>query len=208
MYGGYYFDNDILPLEDVTAALNPRATFNGHDLPRTRKRPGFLNAFVASVPHHPIVGRASFRCTRDGPARPTLIGRASTRSVQSPNIGTVLLRDRAARAELGDADVFEMERTGDVVGDVQLFREIVLDIGGAYDAGTLCVLCDTTNHCTACSRRPKDRASVQNARVHARQLRVPPALRCDEHVRPCVASTDTRARCHAEKKVVAPTRNT
>ena len=158
------------------------------------------------MPHHPIVGRAlqlHAKWPRASDAHRTRV----TRSVQSPNIGTVLLRD-AARAELGDADVFEMERTGDVVGDVQLFREIVLDIGGAYDAGTLCVLCDTTNHCNFAVGDPRTGRLLQNARVHARQLRVPPALRCDEHVRPCVASTDTRARCYAEKKVVAPTRNT
>lgn len=145
--GGYYFDNDLVLLENVARRIAPTTTFATVTTARWLfgNPNGLLNAFLACVPRHPIVHRALVLHAR----WPTMTANEKqrvTRGVSRPNIGTVLLRD-AFRAVVGNATVFECERTGYCGGRIQLFREIAIDHDSEYNTSGLCAMCDVTQEC-------------------------------------------------------------
>ena len=146
--GGYYFDNDIVLLDDVSRRLSPDTTFATVTAVRYlfNNPPGLFNAFIACTPRHPIVHEALRRHARWSTMSPMERWRITRGNTHRPNIGTVLLRD-AVRSVVGDAATFECERTGVCGGGIQLFREIALNPDGEYNASGLCTMCDTTHEC-------------------------------------------------------------
>jgi hypothetical protein len=146
-YGGFYFDNDIQPLVDVTQRISSRARFvTSTSAQLFGNPPGFFQAFVASEPRHPILSKA---LALHGRWPVMTVERKRCGESSRPNIGTVLLRD-AARAH---ADVLLAERTGRTVDGVQLFRELPLT--DAYNTSGLCVTCTPHHHCNFCVADPR-----------------------------------------------------
>ena len=176
--GGYYMDNDLVPLADVTRYLLPQTQFATVTTVRMfGNAPGMFNAFLAASPRHPVVDRA-LRLHAAWTTATATERRRFTRGVALPNIGTVLLRD-AVRTVVGDDATFACERTGQCAPDVQLFREVLLDRDSEYNATGLCVMCDATH---ACNFAVADVASgdiVFKSRVAARGTS-PCPLRCPD----------------------------
>lgn len=146
-HGGYYFDDDLVAVRDVTRVLHPQTRFASVTTVRMfGNAPGLFNAFVAAAPRHPVLEHALRLHTR-WPHMTAAEQRRVTRGVPlRPNIGTVLLRD-ALRAHLGDAAAFAAERGGQTVADVQLLREVPLIAEDSYNTTGLCVLCESTHAC-------------------------------------------------------------
>lgn len=145
-HGGFYFDDDLVPLVDVTQHLHPAADFvSGTTVRMFGNRPGILNAFIASIPRHPILRTGLYEHARWFDMSPKeRVRRVGT--MPKPNIGTVLLRD-AVRRHVGDDALFETERTGAILGGVQLYREIPLIHEDSYRTRNLCVLCVAEHQC-------------------------------------------------------------
>ena len=148
MRGGYYFDNDIVLLDNVARRLSPSTTFATVTTVRWlfRNPPGLLNAFIASTPRHPIVHAALLRHAKWATMSTNEKRRITRGNTHRPNIGTVFIRD-ALRSVVGDATAFECERTGMCGNGIQLFREVALETDGEYNTSGLCIMCDTTNEC-------------------------------------------------------------
>lgn len=196
--GGYYFDNDLVLLDDsVVRRVAPTTTFATVTTVRWLfdNPPGLFNAFLACAPRHPVVRSALILHAR-WPKMTVDETRRVTRSTAGPNIGTVLLRD-ALRSVAGDAAVFECERTGYCGGGVQLFREVALEPEGEYAAPGLCVMCDVTHACNFAVADVPSGDVFLKSRVAAAD--VPCPTRCAPAA-PCVKPRAVPTAVHRPKK--------
>lgn len=123
-YGGYYFDNDIRLLDNVVDTLLPTTqlvTCKNTDI--FNNVPGYFQAFLASVPNNPVIGKALHfhgQWFNWEHTRPEWFKRVTEK--RDPNIGTILLRD-AFVSVYGSLPVQTLELDG-VYQDLELFFEI------------------------------------------------------------------------------------
>jgi hypothetical protein len=178
-YGGYYFDNDLVLLQDVTRYLLPSTTFATVMTARQHfgNPAGLFNAFVASAPRHPILTRALILHARYPHWSPDDKWRV-TQGRKDPNIGTVLLRD-AVRHVFGDAATYACERTGTCVRGLQLFREFPLENDGGYNTSSLHIDCDTLASCNFAVGDPSSGRVLFKSRVASK------GKACPIYGRPC-----------------------
>lgn len=142
--GGYYFDNDLVLLDNVLSHIPPDATFVSITTVRgISNPPGLFNAFIATTPRNPIVYKALLNHAKFLTLNDKF---RITRNRHQPNIGTVLLRD-ALRSVIGDTEVYKCERTGYCDKGIQLFREIALEPENEYNTSGLCHICEVTHGC-------------------------------------------------------------
>lgn len=152
-HGGFYFDNDIYLLKNITQYIYDTTTFATCKTTTVFKNPrGFFQAFIASTPRHFILKQALynhviwFDVLR---SQHTEEIKRITNGVVNPNLGTVFLRDALVHF-FGERFAKRLERTGySYHKRMQLFVEDPLSsFHETYNVATdLCVPCEIADPC-------------------------------------------------------------
>lgn len=150
-FGGYYFDNDIYMLANITDYIFDTTQFITVQATTIFNNPkGFFQAFVASVPNHPILIHALrqhvewFTVSRTKAETEKI-----THNAEKPNLGTVFLRN-AMIQYANEHMVLRLEKTGySHQFRMQLFVEDTLFNAQEqnYHTSNLCIPCVKSDPC-------------------------------------------------------------
>lgn len=114
-YGGFYFDNDIFLLQDLTKNILPATEFvTCKTTTLIRNTPGFFQAFVGSKPRNKVLKQALHYHTTwvsTVMMQNEMEIQRVTLGVKKPNLGTVFLRDSFIHF-YGKQSTLRLERNG------------------------------------------------------------------------------------------------